>query len=90
MLRRQNNIKKLGDLKTDAFKRYRCKCEDKWADNLNLMVIMGIVLVLMETMVSTGMWWILLVNCSILLEKCPKHTTKMNFVMVLLGKANGL
>ncbi len=35
MLRRQNNIKKLGDFKTDAFKRYRCKFEDKWADNLS-------------------------------------------------------
>ncbi len=31
---------------------------------MGLMVIMGIVLVLMETvMVSTGMWWILLVGC---------------------------
>ncbi len=31
---------------------------------MDLTVIMGIVLVLMETiMVSTGMWWILLVGC---------------------------
>ncbi len=31
---------------------------------IDLMVIMGIVMVLMETiMVSTGMWWILLVGC---------------------------
>ncbi len=30
----------------------------------DLMVTMGIVLVLMETIiVSTGMWWILLVGC---------------------------
>ncbi len=48
------------------------------------MVIVGVVLVLMETiMVSTGMWWTLL-------EKCPKHTTKRNFVMVLLEKSNGI
>ncbi len=31
---------------------------------MDLMVIMGVVLVLMETrMVSTGMWWIILVGC---------------------------
>ncbi len=24
------------------------------------------------------------------MEKCPKHTTKTNFVMVLLEKANGI
>ncbi len=31
---------------------------------MDLMVIIGIVLVLMETiMVPTGMWWILLVGC---------------------------
>ncbi len=53
---------------------------------MGLMVIMGIVLVLMETiMVSTGMWWILLVGCLILLGKCPKHTTKRNFAMVHNG-----
>ncbi len=49
---------------------------------MGLMVIMGIVLVLMETiMVCTGMWWILLVGMLILLDKCPKHATKINFVM---------
>ncbi len=39
-----------------------------------------------------GVYWYvidLLVGCS-LLEKCPKHTTNRNFVMVLLEKANGL
>ncbi len=37
--------------------KHNRKCND-------LMVMMGIVLVLMETiMVSTGMWWILLVGC---------------------------
>ncbi len=31
---------------------------------MDLMVLMGIVLVLMETiMVSTGVWWVLLVGC---------------------------
>ncbi len=52
------------------------------------MVLMGIVLVLIETiMVFIGMWWILLVGCYILLEKCQQHTTKRDFVMVLLEKA---
>ncbi len=39
-----------------------------------------------------GVYWyvmILLVGCQILLEKCPKHTIKRNFIMVLLEKANG-
>ncbi len=54
---------------------------------------MGIVLVLMETlMVSTGIWRILLGGGGMLnpIEKCPKHTTKRNYVMVLLEKANGI
>ncbi len=65
-------------------------CPNTIENIMDLMVLMGIVLVLMETiMVSTGMWWILLVGCYIILEKCTKHTTKIDFVMVLLEKANG-
>ncbi len=50
-----------------------------------------IVLILMGTlMVSTGIWWILLGGMLNPIEKCPKHTTKRNYVMVLLEKANGI
>ncbi len=58
---------------------------------MDLMVIMGIVLVLMETiMVSTGCdgfyWW----DVKSCWRNVQKHTTKRNFVKVLLEKDNGL
>ncbi len=45
----------------------------------------------METiMVSTGLCWIPLVGCSILLEKCTKTHNKREFCYGFTGKANGL
>ncbi len=51
------------------------------------MVIMGIVLVLNGN--YNGVYCYVM-NSIGGMEKCPKHTTKRNFVMVLLEKANGL
>ncbi len=58
---------------------------------MDLKVIMGIVLVLMETiicclLVCDGFCWLDVKSYG----KMPKHITKRNFVMVLLEKANGL
>ncbi len=39
-------------------------CPNTMENVMDLMVIMGVVFGLMETrMVSTGMWWIILVGC---------------------------
>ncbi len=54
---------------------------------MDLMVIIGIVLVLMETI--NGVYWYVMDSVGGMLN-AQKHTTKMNFVMVLLEKANGL
>ncbi len=55
---------------------------------MDLMVLMGIVLDLMETIMVS------ILVCDGMLnpvfEKCPKHTTKMNCVMDLQEKVNGL
>ncbi len=58
---------------------------------MDLMVIMGIVLVLMETIMVSGMMDSIggMLNPIGKMPKYPKHTTKRNFVMVLLEKANG-
>ncbi len=54
---------------------------------MDLMVLMGIVFVVMETIMgSTGMDYIGGIFNPILWEKCPKYITKINIVMVLLEK----